>query len=54
MEPEISFSKAEKLQRCIDARINIAKKCFAGDDAGHNRQINELRRIVGKCTGYQW
>ncbi|WP_231502209.1 RHS repeat-associated core domain-containing protein [Paracidovorax avenae] len=53
-EPEISFSKAEKLQKCIDARINIAKKCFAGGDAGHNKQINELRRIIGKCTGHQW
>jgi len=53
-EPEINYSKAEKLQGCIDARINIAKKCFAGGDAGHNKQINELRRIIGKCTGHQW
>ncbi|AVS68728.1 hypothetical protein C8245_09120 [Paracidovorax avenae] len=50
----IQHQKTEKLQRCIDARINIAKKCFAGGDAGHNKQINELMIIVGKCTGRQW
>ncbi|WCM94304.1 DUF6531 domain-containing protein [Acidovorax sp. NCPPB 2350] len=53
-KPEISFSKAEKVQECIDARINIARKCFAGGDSGHNKQINELRKIIGKCTGHQW
>ncbi len=49
---ELNYGKAEKIQKCIDARINIARKCFAGGDAGHNEQINQLFRIIGKCTGH--
>ena len=53
-KPEIDYGKAELIQECIDARINIARKCFAGGDDGHNQQINQLKAIIGKCTGHRW
>src|SRR5258708_7610625 len=48
---EIDYGKADKIKKCIDARINIARKCFNGGDKGHNTQINQLYSIIGKCTG---
>ena len=53
-EPTINYGIADTVQKCVDARIKIAKKCFGGGDSGHNEQINQLRAIIGKCTGHQW
>jgi RHS repeat-associated protein len=47
----INYGAADVVQGCIDARIKIARKCFMGGDKGHNDQINQLQRIVGKCMG---
>jgi RHS repeat-associated protein len=49
---QIDYSKADLLQACADARINIARRCFAGGESGHNRQIGQLMRTIGKCLGH--
>jgi len=43
-----------KFLSCIQAKSNIAKKCFIGGDQGHIEQISDLYRAYGKCSGHQW
>lgn len=47
----VDYGKVDSIQACIDARVNIARKCFMGGGKGHNDQINQLQRIIGKCMG---
>jgi len=47
----VDYGKVDTLQACADARINVARKCFSGGDKGHNDQINQLQRTIGKCMG---
>jgi Novel toxin 16 len=54
IKPIIDYRAADEIEKCINARIDIARKCFMGGDKGHNDQINDLRRAVGKCMGHQW
>ncbi|WP_338807007.1 RHS domain-containing protein [Pseudomonas chlororaphis] len=45
------YGKVDTLQACADARIKIARKCFAGGDSGHNDQIDQIMRTIGRCMG---
>jgi len=48
---EIDYGKVDKLEACAEARIKILRKCFAGGDKGHNRQINQVKNTMGNCMG---
>jgi Novel toxin 16 len=47
----IDYTKADAILKCINARQNIARKCFLGGDDGHNKQINQLYKAYGQCMG---
>ena len=47
---EIDYGRAELFDACAQARINIARRCFARGDAGHNDQINRNLRNAMSCT----
>lgn len=48
---EINYAKADLLNSCANARIEIARKCFAGGNKGHNQQIDQQKREYSKCLG---